>query len=378
MTAGTRSSSSAPTTTRALVAKGPGTAFEISELQLDGLRDGEVLVQVVGTGLCHTDLTVGSMFPPEFFPRVLGHEGAGIVVETGADVSAVRTGDHVVMSFHACRACGNCADLGPGYCTETLMLNYMGMRADGSTTYRDGDQPVFGSFFGQSSFAEFAIASSENLVLVDPELDLKRLGPYGCSFQTGAGSVFNVLDLGPEDSLVVYGVGAVGLAALAAAASVGARTFAVDLKPERLAAAARLGAAGIEAAGMEPAELVAAVVEATGGPHGHRHAIDTTGVPSVVRAAVTAVGARGEVVALGLNAPEYSVDAIDLLQGGKTLRSSVEGDSDPQVTIPRLLELAASGRFPMDELIREYPATDINRAAADLESGAAIKPVLVW
>ena len=376
MTTGTGSSSAL--TTRALVANAPNAPFEVEELELDALSEGEVLVQVVATGLCHTDLTVGSMFPPEFFPRVLGHEGAGIVVETGPGVTTVTPGDRVVMSFRACRACANCAELGPGYCIETLMLNYMGMRADGSTTYRRGDQPVFGSFFGQSSFGELAITGSENLVVVDPTLDLKRLGPYGCSFQTGAGTVFNVLDLGPSDSLVVYGAGAVGLAALAAAAAVGARTFAVDLKPERLAAAARFGATGIEAAGLEPTDLVTAVVEATGGPNGHRHAIDTTGVPSVVRTAVTAVGARGEVVALGLNAPEYAVDAIDLLQGGKTLRSSVEGDSDPQVTIPRLLELAASGRFGMDELIREYPGSEINQAAADLESGAAIKPVLVW
>lgn len=378
MTTGTRSSSTAIATTRALVTTGPGSSFEVQELELDALRDGEVLVKVVATGLCHTDLTVGAMFPPEFFPRVLGHEGAGVVVETGPGVDSVKTGDHVVMSFHACRACANCADLGPGYCSETLMLNYMGMRADGSTTYRQGDKPVFGSFFGQSSFGEFAIAHSENLVVVDPGLDLKRLGPYGCSFQTGAGTVFNVLGTTPTDTLVVYGAGAVGLAALAAAASVGARTIAVDLKPERLAAAARFGATGIEAAGLEPAEVVAAVVEATGGPTGHRQAIDTTGVPSVVRSALSAVGPRGQVVALGLNAPEYVIDAIDLLQGGKTLRSSVEGDSDPQVTIPRLLDLAASGAFALDELIREYPATDINQAAADLESGAAIKPVLVW
>src|SRR5690348_6311770 len=237
MTTGTRSSSS----TRALVSNAPGAPFELENLELDALREGEVLVRVVATGLCHTDLTVGSRFPPEYFPRVLGHEGAGVVVETGAGVTSVKPGDHVVMSFQACRSCKNCADLGPGYCTETLMLNYMGMRPDGSTTYRKGEQPVFGSFFGQSSFGEYAVAGSENLVVVDPALDLKRLGPYGCSFQTGAGTVFNVLKSGPEDTVVVYGVGAVGLAALAAAASVGARTFAVDLKPERLAAAARLG-----------------------------------------------------------------------------------------------------------------------------------------
>ena len=376
MSTGTGSSS--PAVTRALVMNGPNAPFEVSELELDALRGGEVLVKVVATGLCHTDLTVSSMFPPEFFPRVLGHEGAGIVLETGAGVTKVKPGDHVVMSFQACRNCVNCDGLGPGYCTETLLLNYMGMRADGSTTYKRGDQPVFGSFFGQSSFGEYAITGGENLVVVDPALNLRRLGPYGCSFQTGAGTVFNVLRSTAADTLVVYGAGAVGLAALAAAASVGARTFAVDLKPARLDAAARLGAAGIPAAGLDPIELTAAVVEATGGPNGHRQAIDTTGVQSVVRAAVAAVGARGEVVALGLNASEYTVDAIDLLQGGKTLRSSVEGDSDPQAMIPRLLALAASGQFPIDGLISEYPAAEINQAAADLESGAVIKPVLVW
>ncbi|MGN6161120.1 MAG: zinc-binding dehydrogenase [Marmoricola sp.] len=378
MTTGTGSDSPLPSSTRAILALGPEQPFAMEEIELDALREDEALVQVVATGLCHTDLTVPKMMPPEFFPRVLGHEGAGIVVAVGPGDGPVKPGDHVVMSFRACRSCANCAELGPGYCTETLMLNYMGMRADGSTTYRKGEQPVFGSFFGQSSFGEYAVTGTENLVVVDPALDLKRLGPYGCSFQTGAGTVLNVLRSTASDTVVVYGVGAVGLAALAAAAAVGARTFAVDLKPERLEAAARFGATGIPAAGLAPDELVAAVVEATGGPNGHRQAIDTTGVPSVVRAAVAAVGAHGEVVALGLNAPEYTVDAIDLLQGGKTLRSSIEGDSDPQVTIPQLLELAAAGKFAIDDLIQEYPADQINQAAADLESGAAIKPVLVW
>lgn len=370
--------SSFPSATRAIVSVGPTDPFEIQEVELDALREDEVLVKVVASGLCHTDLTVSAMSPPEFFPRVMGHEGAGIVVETGSAVTRVKPGDHVVMSFRSCRHCTNCTTLGPGYCDETLILNYMGMRADGSTTYRKGEQPILGSFFGQSSFGEYAIAGGENLVVVDPALDLRRLGPYGCGFQTGAGTVFNVLKTTAADTLVVYGVGAVGLATLAAAAHVGARTFAVDLKPERLEAAARFGAVGIPVAGLDQAEVTAAVIEAVGGPNGHRQAVDTTGVPAVLRSAMAAVGARGEVVALGLNSPEYTVDAIDLLQGGKMLRSSVEGDSDPQIMIPRLLELAAAGQFAVDDLITEYPAAQINQAAADLESGAAIKPVLVW
>src|SRR5205085_10372554 len=133
------------------------------------------------------------------------------------------------MSFRSCRSCPQCTAGLVGYCESTLLLNYMGMRMDGSTSIQRDGSPVFASFFGQSSLAAHALAYADNCVKVDPALDLTLAAPYGCGFQTGAGTVLNVLEPGPDDSLVVYGVGAVGLAAIAAAAAEGVTSIvAVD------------------------------------------------------------------------------------------------------------------------------------------------------
>lgn len=170
----------------AMVAEQAGT-FELAEVEIDEPRDDEVLVRIVATGLCHTDLTMRHFLPPEMFPHVFGHEGSGVVEAVGSQVEGVAVGDHVVLSFRSCRECAACKAGDVGYCEQTLLLNYMGMRADGSTTMTATDgSPVFGSFFGQSSLARHAIAHVDNCVVVDPALDLRIAAPYGCGFQTGA------------------------------------------------------------------------------------------------------------------------------------------------------------------------------------------------
>src|ERR1700751_4704293 len=194
-----------------------GADFSLEEWELEGPREDEVLVRIVATGICHTDIHLKNTLPDAMFPRVFGHEGSGVVEAVGADVTGVEAGDHVVLSFRSCRACQNCDDGLVGYCDAMPLLNYVGMRTDGSTTYRRDGSPVFGHFFGQSSLSRHAIAYADNCVVVDKSVDLTKVAPYGCSFQTGAGTVLNVLKPRPVDSLVVYGVGAVGLAALAAA-----------------------------------------------------------------------------------------------------------------------------------------------------------------
>ncbi|MDT0202795.1 NAD(P)-dependent alcohol dehydrogenase [Nocardioides sp. AE5] len=363
--------------TTAAVSEAPGADFVLAEVELDEPRADEVRVRIVATGLCHTDLSVRDTLPAEMFPRVFGHEGAGVVEAVGADVTGIEVGDHVVASFRACRACANCTTLGVGYCTDTVALNYMGFRMDGSTTYTRDGAPLYGSFFGQSSFAQHAIAHADNLVVVDKSLDLTRLGPYGCAFQTGAGTVLNVLQPGADDSLVVYGVGAVGVAALAAARSLGVGTVvAVDLQPARLEVAAAHGAVCVNPGDLGETSVVDRVKELTGG--GASHAVDTTGVAAVIKDAVAALRPRGELVVLGLGAPTFELDAVDIMMNGKVVRGSVEGDSDPQVTIPQLLDLAASGAFDVDSLITTYPFTEINAAAADVLAGKVVKPVLVW
>ncbi|WP_300677767.1 NAD(P)-dependent alcohol dehydrogenase [Nocardioides sp.] len=363
--------------TRAAVVTAPGAPFELVDLDLDEPRADEVLVKMVATGLCHTDLTMTTMLPAEMFPNVFGHEGAGVVEAVGDDVTGIRVGDHVVLSFRSCGACPKCEAGRVGYCDSSLMLNYMGTRMDGSTTYTRDGTPVFGSFFGQSSLSAYAIAYADNCVVVDPSLDLTRLAPFGCGFQTGAGTVLNVLSPGPTDSLVVFGAGAVGLAAIAAAAGLRDHSglgslIAVDPNPERRALAERYGAVALDTTG----DPVARIKELTGG--GASAAIDTTAISDVVLQAQHCLTSGGTVVALGLGAENYTLDAIDLLQAGKTVKASIEGDSDPQSMVPHLIDLARQGAFEVDHLIRTYPIDDLASAVADTAAGRTVKPVLLW
>jgi aryl-alcohol dehydrogenase len=361
-------------TTVAVVNEQGGT-FSLEEVDLEGPRADEVLVRIVATGLCHTDITMKGFLPPEMFPNVFGHEGAGVVEEVGADVTGLEVGDHVVLSFRSCRTCGPCTSGHVGYCESSLLINYMGMRMDGSTTYSREGSPVFGSFFGQSSLSQHAIAYADNCVVVDRSLDLTRLAPYGCGFQTGAGTVLNVLQPAAEDSLVVYGAGAVGLAALAAARHAGVGTLvAVDPLASRREIAARYGATGLDP--TEEAPIVDRVRELTGG--GASYGIDTTAIPAVVKQAQQSLAPRGTLVALGLGAEEYPIDAIDLLQNGKVVRSSVEGDADPQEMVPRLIAMNAAGAFDVDDLVTTYPFAEINTAVEEVLAGKVVKPVLVW
>jgi aryl-alcohol dehydrogenase len=353
-----------------------GGDFSLEEVELEGPREDEVLVRIVATGICHTDLHLKDSLPDGMpFPRVFGHEGSGVVEAVGAGVSGIEVGDHAVLSFRSCRACENCANGLVGYCDASPLLNYIGMRPDGSTTYSRNGSPVFGNFFGQSSLSMHAIAYADNCVVIDKSVDLAKVAPYGCGFQTGSGTVLNVLKPGPADSLVVYGVGGVGLAALAAAKHLQVGTIvAVDPVESRRAAAAKYGAVGVDPTATD--NVVEKVRELTGG--GATHAIDTTAISAVVKQAQQSLKSRGTLIALGLGAEEYTIDALDLLQTGKVIRSSIEGDSDPLEMVPRLIELNSAGEFDVDGLIATYPFTEINTAVADVLAGKVVKPVLVW
>ena len=360
-------------TTVALV-ESPGEPFVLTEVDLEGPREDEVLVRIVATGLCHSDITMSSFLPAEMFPNVFGHEGAGVVEEVGAGVTGIEVGDHVVMSIRSCRTCAQCTAGYYGHCEQALFINYMGMRMDGSTTYTRDGQTVFGSFFGQSSFAQHAIAYADNCVVVDKALDLPRLGPYGCGFQTGVGTMLNVANPSAGESVVVYGAGSVGLSAIAAGRTTGATIVAVDPLASRRELAESYGALTIDPTALGDVTVVDKVKELTGG--GATYGIDTTAIPEVVKAAQQSLAVRGTLIAIGLGAEEYPIDAVDLLQNGKVIKSSLEGDADPLEFIPRMLAMAEE--LDLDRLITPYPFDQINEAIADSASGTVVKPVLVW
>lgn len=359
----------------AAVAREKEQPFSVEKLELGEPRADEVLVRVVATGVCHTDLIVRDQWYPVPLPSVLGHEGAGVVERIGESVSKVRPGDHVVLSFNSCGECNNCAQGNPAYCLNFFELNFGGARPDGSNGLHRNGEAVHGYFFGQSSFATYALASERSVVKVREDVPLELLGPLGCGIQTGAGGVLNVLQPEAGASIAVFGAGAVGMSAIMAAAVAGCTTIiAVDVKPSRLELARELGATHtIDGAETEAVEEIGNI---TGG--GVAYTVETTAAPEVFRQAVDALAPLGTCGLIGA-APlgtEANLDMNGLLIPGKTVRGIVEGDAVPDVFIPRLIELYDKGRFPFDRLIKHYDLDDINKAAEDSEAGSTLKPVL--
>ncbi len=358
---------------RAAVCREKGS-FQLESVDLGDPQSDEVLVRIVASGMCHTDLAVRDQHLPLPLPAVLGHEGAGVVERVGAGVSKVRPGDHVLMSFGSCGRCGNCASGHAAYCAEFLAYNVGTRRPDGSYTLHSHGSPLTGCFFYQSSFATYALTHVRNVVKVDNALPLDVLAPLGCGIQTGAGAVFNCLRPAAGGSIAIFGTGAVGLSAVMAAVVAGcARIVAVDVQDARLDLARELGATDvINARTTDP---VAAIRAVCGG--GADYAIEATGIPAVMTQAFDALNATGTVVVLGV-APAGATVAVDAasLLGGKRLRGAIEGESVPEVFIPRLIALWQAGKFPFDRLARYYSFESINEAAHDSERGVAIKPIL--
>lgn len=362
-----------PTRFRAAVLRGYGEPFTVEDVVLDGaLAPGELLVEIAGCGMCRTDLAVRRSGGRSPLPAVLGHEGSGVVVRTGGGGSGPGVGDHVVLSFDSCGQCANCRGAAPAYCGSFASLNLFGGRAGEPPRLTDADGKALAPrWFGQSSFGAYALVSARNAVCVDPALPVELLGPLGCGFLTGAGSVLNTFRAGPGDTLVVLGAGAVGLAAVMAAGAAGAVCVAVDRHAERLALAERFGALPL-AAGQ--AGLPERIRRLTGG--GARYALDTTASPRLVNDALLALRPTGT---LGLVARLHTPLALEpgTLDRGRSVRHICEGDAVPGLLIPVLTELWRAGRFPFDRLIRTYPLSAVNEAERDCEAGRVVKPVLL-
>lgn len=353
--------------TTAAVSRSPDSPFTLESVDLDEPRPDEVLVRVHATGVCHTDLTFKARVPG---PAVLGHEGAGVVEAVGERVEGVEPGDHVLLSYRSCGECVHCRAGHPPYCSRGALLNMSGGRADGTATLSQNGTRFFGSFFGQSSFAQYALAAADNVVVVDPSVDLALASPLGCGFQTGAGAVLKVLTPEASSRLVVFGAGGVGLAAVMAAKAVGVEAVVVvDPVASRRDKAVELGATQT----VDPTTDDVATVA-----RGATDALDTTGIPEVVATALGVLESRGTLVIVGLGWRHATIDIRDLMYSGKTIRGCAEGDASPKEFIPELLALHEQGKFPMEAIVRRYDAGDIETAVADSRSGSAIKPVLVW
>lgn len=354
----------------AAVVREHGGLPRLEAVEIGHLRPDEVLVEVEAVGICRTDTEFAHFWP---VPAVLGHEGVGLVTATGDAVSYVRPGDRVLMTFNHCGSCRPCLEGSPAYCRSFDALNFSGARPDGSSAVHAGGQPLHAHFLGQSSFATHAVATERSIVKVPKDLPAEILAPFGCGFQTGAGAVFNVLRAAPGDSIAIFGAGAVGLAAVAAAKAAGcARITVADLDEARLAKARVLGADYTVEASTP--DLARAVRE--GCPDGYDSAIDTTGVQAVLRAATEVLTTRGTCAVVGVGpSTEISLDWRTMLNG-RTLTGVIAGGSLPRVFLPRLIELFRAGRFPVDRLIETQPFDDLPKAFDASRSGRVVKAVV--
>ena len=361
---------------RGAVVRSKGGKFLLEDLTLAPPAAEEVLIKVTAAGVCHTDHIIREQYFPTPLPCVLGHEGSGIVEEVGAAVTTLKAGDRVAVTYLSCGHCPQCETGESSYCQHFFALNFGGSRMDGTTSVRDHTgSSVHDHFFGQSTFGTLAIAHQRNCVKVRDDVPLALVGPLGCGIQTGAGAILNSFRVRSGTSVAVFGAGAVGLSAVMAARVAGATTIiAIDVIDSRLTLAKTLGATHTLNAGRT--DVVKEVQEITKG--GARYSLETSGLPKVLRQAIDAIGVRGECGIIGA-APlgtEASFDIISHLVMGKTLRGICEGDSQPSIFIPQLLELYLQGRFPFDKLVKYYPFAKINEAVDESLSGSTIKAIL--
>ncbi|WP_299585988.1 NAD(P)-dependent alcohol dehydrogenase [uncultured Microbulbifer sp.] len=356
----------------AAVAREPGSPFVLEQVRQTKLLESEVLVKIVATGICQTDMIARDQDYLVPHPIVLGHEGAGVVEAVGDSVLKVTPGDHVVLTFLSCSSCRECISGHPACCENFRDRSFSAHRIAGSHALADQQGGTLNDrFFGQSSFGEYAVANGQNVVKVRKDAPLALLGPLGCGIQTCAGTALNSLKVSPDSSFVAFGAVAVGLAAMMAASAAGAITIiAVDILPSRLKPAMEVGPTHtIDSTQGKVAEQIRAI---TG--KGVEFALDATGIPTVINTMIDCLRSRGEGAIIGLSKPGERL-TLDLLNQC-IRRGVVEGDSLPDQLIPTMIDLYMAGRFPFDKLIKFYDFSQINQAAEDSEKGLTLKPVV--
>ncbi|MGJ9460670.1 NAD(P)-dependent alcohol dehydrogenase [Oceanobacillus sp. CF4.6] len=356
---------------KAAVSHSVGEELKIQEVELMDPGAEEVLIKIVATGVCHTDAeSINGRGAP--FPAVLGHEGAGIIEKVGSGVTNVQPGDHVVLSYSYCGECSQCLTGHQNLCERTVELNFGGKSKDGTNRINQHDHSL-STFFGQSSFATYSVANKNNIVKVDKNVDLALLGPLGCGIQTGSGTVMNSLRPEPGTSIAIYGGGAVGLSAVMAAKIMGLKhIIVVDLHQNRLDLAKELGATHV--LNGKEVDVVEEIRNITNG--GVHYAVETTGATPVIIQSVHALRVSGTVAIVGMGGDVTLNFTNDLLMEGKKVMGTVQGDSVPQLHIPKLIEYYKEGKFPFDKLVKFYDFEDINKAFEESKTGKTLKPIV--
>jgi Zn-dependent alcohol dehydrogenase len=364
---------------RAVTDKRPYTdsrPLAIEEVELGAPRPGELLVRIEAAGVCHSDLSVvdGSRVRP--LPMALGHEAAGVVEEVGPGVRDVKPGDHVVLTFvPSCGICAECSAGRPALCLPAAAANGSGALLHGPSVLRDREGKVIHHHVGVSGFARHAVVARESAVVVPGDVPLATAALFGCAVLTGAGAVLNTAGVRPGQSVAIFGLGGVGLAAVMGARVANAYPIvAVDPVEEKRKLALALGATHA----LAPEEAEKSMKDLTGG--GAEVGFEAAGVPAVLEAAFRATRRGGTTVAMGLPHPArtLTLPALAFAGEGRTLVGSYMGSAAPQRDVPRYVALWKAGQMPVDRLkTATLPLAAVNEAFEALAAGRAVRQVLL-
>ncbi len=351
--------------------------LRIENVPIPRPRAGELLVRIERASLCHSDLSVidGSRVRP--LPMALGHEATGVVEEVGPDISDVASGDHVVLVFvPSCGDCRACSAGRPALCYRGAEANGSGNLLHGDALLRSEDGVRINHHLGVSAFSEYAVVARESAVVIDDDVPFDVAAMFGCAALTGIGAVLNTAQMKPGQSVVVFGLGAVGLMSVMAAAQV-PDTAVVAIDP--LAAKQDLGRrCGAHASGS-PDEAAGLLSALTGSGEGADVVIEAVGSARVMEAGLALLARGGAMVSVGLPHPEQelTVQALQFPGTGKRLLGSYMGDAVPSRDIPAYLDLWRSGSLPVELLHTDTrPLTDLNESLDALADGRVVRRIL--
>lgn len=348
--------------------------LDVTDVELADPRGGELLVRVEAAGVCHSDLSVIDGNRPRPLPMLLGHEAAGVVEAVGEGVRNVEVGDHVVLVYvPSCGSCRFCGSGRPALCTVALAANTAGELVGGGSRITAGGDPVH-HHLGVSAFATHAVVDASSAVVVDRGLPLEVAALFGCAMLTGYGAVHHTAGVRAGESVVVFGLGGVGLAAVMAAAASGASPIvAVDPVPAKQALALEVGATR----SCRPEELPGVLTEVA--PDRFDWAFEAVGSVRAFTSAYEVTGRGGGTVAMGLPHPSAVLElpALGIVAENRRILGSYMGTARPGVDIPTMVRLWRAGRLPVDRLLSsELGLDDVNTAMDELASGRAVRQII--
>ena len=366
---------------RAAVAHKAGEPLSIETVQLEGPKEGEVLVEIKATGICHTDeFTLSGADPEGIFPAILGHEGAGIVVDCGPGVTTLKKGDHVIPLYTPeCRECEYCLNPKTNLCQKIRSTQGQGLMPDGSSRFSMSGDKIF-HYMGTSTFANFTVVPEIALAKVREDAPFDKICYIGCGVTTGVGAVINTAKVEPGSNVVVFGLGGIGLNVIQGAKLVGANMIVgVDLNPRRREIAEKFGMTHFVNPKDVEGDLVPYLVDLTGG--GADYSFECIGNVDVMRQALEcAHKGWGESIIIGV-APagtEISTRPFQLVTG-RSWRGTAFGGASGRTDVPKIVNWYMDGKINIDDLITHtMPLEDINKGFDLMHAGESIRSVVIY